>query len=68
MPKLMERHLQIPSSQSCSECPFYQYDTTTEGCNNGMLFSADVTKGKRNAECLKEFPNGGTIWFEQGKP
>ena len=65
--KLMERHLQIPNGEDCSDCPFYQYDVTAQGCNNGMIFSADATDGKRNAECLKEFPNGATIWFEKGK-
>ena len=66
---LMERHLQIPNGDDCSDCPFYVYDleALTPTCNNGMLFSADVTGGKRNAECLEEFPSGAMIWFERGK-
>lgn len=64
---LMERRLHIPNGTDCSDCPFYQYDPRAQGCSNGMICDADTTDGKRNAECLKEFPNGAVIWFEKAK-
>jgi len=67
MMKPMERHLQVPNGEDCFDCPFYYFDPTQTGCNNGMLYTRDTVHGKRNNECLRVFPNGATIWFEQGK-
>jgi len=66
---LMERRLHIPNGDDCCDCPFYVYDLEAlhPSCNNGMLYGADIADGKRNAECLREFPDGATIWFEKGK-